>query len=662
METQSKSALSSIQASPKISGATSPKPAFNEDFTFGVEFEFMLLSKKERQDISRFEALGSNALAKDIVRDALSGDLQAQCKACGDLVKFRLPLRQGLLPPKEWENEYDTWEVATENFWPRKYEWVALGGVASDYAWEGVEIKSRMLHPLRCLQVQTSPNSHVHEISYEDEISAVLVQLQHRFTRFDGQEPQNDYLYATDEAGLHVHVGNQLEGLDIGTTKKVLCMSLAFERQVDSVQAIHRIGATDIGTRPLFYPTMPSSAYYTKNDPSVYNVGLADGFLYHCYDRRREAEKGNAAQLSAHPLPAIHPVLKLVTKSAPDYPASHYDDPSVRKASEGFNKDSWLTLVAQAPNIEALLGMYTTAPKNTIVNIKQLNRKMNPWKMKRTLEFRQHRSTLQAEAVISWLRFVVALVAYCESNNTAAIMALLTRDNRVRRSSFDFAELCKLIGCDDNTVRHYTDQLSGAYAHDLRHREKLYAHLAQGTAEPLAPLALFTIQKERTDITPTHVQQRLREKLLMGGYGQYSRDYIDDALGSVKVSEDERRKITLGYRAPIYADQYTSARFTACAPGPDDPGDVTGIVCSLLNTDVSDFWETAGTGVEQDRENSQSDEPPAPLESEQHRRTASSDPPWMAEVLRRTDAATNLSSLNSDDGRGRYIAKSQRQD
>ncbi len=329
-------------------------------------------------------------------------------------------------------------------------------------------------------------------------------------------------------------------------------MSLAFERQIDSIQATHRISGTDVATRPLFYPDrphpskcgniIPPPSWYRKLDCSVYNVGLADGFLYQSYTRRRHAEGGIE-----------------VPSTVADYvyPISAYDHPLVRKASEGYDIDSWLTLVSHAPTISSLLDMYTGYPKSTTINIKQSNPKMNPYQYKKTIEFRQHRATLQAEAVVSWLQYVVAMVGFCESNSMAALLALVNRNSRTRRADFDFPMLCRTIGCGDDVVAHYKNQLAGDYSHTLRQQDKVDAdQTARTRAEPLAELALHSISRERDDINPKHVHKRLREKLLMGGYGQFSREYIDEVLGSAHVSEQEREKITLGYRAPVHVADY----------------------------------------------------------------------------------------------------------
>jgi hypothetical protein len=48
---------------------------------------------------------------------------------------------------------------------------------------------------------------------------------------------------------------------------------------------------------------------------------------------------------------------------------------------------------------------------------------------------------------------------------------------------------------------------------------------------------------------PANVRQRVNEKLLYGGYGQFPKEVVDALVGH-PVSDDVKAKITLGYEAP----------------------------------------------------------------------------------------------------------------
>jgi len=127
--------------------STAQNPVSTADFTFGLEFEFIFVSLKRSPDKDEYDAWGPNAFAVGIVRETLMQPLQARCRICAKLVCVKIPLHDSPVARREWENDYDVWEVDSEPMFPRDHEMNAAGGgllgFGGPYLWHGVEIKSR---------------------------------------------------------------------------------------------------------------------------------------------------------------------------------------------------------------------------------------------------------------------------------------------------------------------------------------------------------------------------------------------------------------------------------------------------------------------------------------------------------------------------------------
>jgi hypothetical protein len=506
------------------------------DLTFGIELEYVLLRRKRSSDSREADPDLLDADAVQIVFNSLAQKLPARCMVCNSRVWFDLPLNRDPL----LTNTYECWNVDNEYFraWSGdEAAQEALGiEAAGEYEYRGVEIISRILHAHKHLEILEPTSTHVHRISYDEEIKAVLRKLKHDFCMLSANRSKNNYLYNGKVAAYHVHIGNYRTGFDLETVKNVLCVSLACERLLDGVHPTHRIDGVEFGTRE-----MSTSNQWATTTPGacmgsgVVNVPLSYTLLLEKYRRdQRELCQRRGVEY---------------VELGPKYPVEYLRDDTIKAASKRSDIDAWMTLVNKAPDLTRLLDLYPSYPKNTVVNILPLH-SQNADPVKKTIEFRQHMATFDVSRIVSWIELTCRLVEFCKRNNAAVIAAHLKPEATLRAPDANVLTLARLIGCNAKTVEHYASLLSGEYAKNARAEEKRLALIAQAAGDPIARLALYSVKRERSDTNRENARRRIMEKLLAGGYGQFPRSFIDSVVPP-NVSEADRRKITLGYKAPL---------------------------------------------------------------------------------------------------------------
>lgn len=334
---------------------------------------------------------------------------------------------------------------------------------------------------------------------------------------------------------MHVHVGNENKGFDLDWLKKITCLYLGCEQQIDTIHPTNRINGVEWATRPVVEYVPFFNAQQTI-DSKVHNRPLSQALMSSQYLRRQrevEAEK-NAQKADAGSL----------------YPGLLFDNDRVREASQCNDRDAWFTLIANAPDIAALHNLYHPHSRNVDVNFRNLDPSHNhALPIKNTVEFRQHTSTFEIDRILSWVDFVSQVVQFVRTQDLTKIIGLFSQQGRLGSPGTDILTLCETIGCSSMTQQHYRNQLTGEYARNVRGREKKQAMNALKGGDPLAKLCDHSIMKERRDLNPGNTRGRQQEKLAFGAYGQFPRSYID-AIAPSSMTETERAKITLGYKAP----------------------------------------------------------------------------------------------------------------
>jgi hypothetical protein len=537
-----------------LSGPPFSSEVMVPNLTFGIELEYVYISKlpanlRKRDNVKQME------LAIEKVREALQQEMHAKCRSCKGDVSFML--NQGEWPDND--PEYTCWVVEYESVSPTGSELNKLPDPhsASDlYFSSGIEIKSPIFKFGQYMKVLESGSAHEHEISHEDEIRAVVDRLRARFTGFHSDQQRDDYLYPNPECSLHVHVGDGQKGFDLDIIQKLMCMGIVCERLIDQLHATHRINGTDCAIRPVIRPSI-FAPEVSRMDDDVSNLPFSLRFLELAY-RQRQLDHGLVEHKS--------------WERGGEYPQSGFKvEPSIQQLCSSSDMDSWMDLVRYAPSPEALVQLYGEKPRRSTVNIRNLTEGLQPDEPRKpTVEFRQHLGTIQANPILCWVDVVVRFVWFCKSRSWGNLDSLLGASGPFRKANVTYQQLCKIIGWKKSTMEHYKNQVAGFYAKNLRHEEHQQA--TEASHDHFAKLALYNIDEQRKSLDPSHVAQRMEEKLMAGGYGQFPRSFLD-ALLRTYASEEEKCQITLGYRSAVQPkDEHEPRIFTAEQDRPSSSG------------------------------------------------------------------------------------------
>jgi hypothetical protein len=328
------------------------------------------------------------------------------------------------------------------------------------YDLSGVEIRSRVLHPRKDLEVREpmSGSSHSHRISCEEEISAVMRTLRKRFCSF-ADERKADYLYANPGCGFHVHVGHPAKEFSLQDVKNVMTIYTACEMMLDEIQAPHRINWTDAGVRT---PTTFELKHFGTNhgrDIRVHNMPLSTAFLLGACRRRLGMgpdggeiamdRNGNIYYHFANPIKGDCPAR---------YPDTHASYKEIEDARCVYSIDAWVKLIQGAPSTNALVQLYGAQSRASVLNLHNVDRPNPRTPGKKTIEFRQASSTTQTEPILSWADFVVKLVWYCQHRDTADILTSIGLDGLLE-PNLNFPRLATTVGCADATLNYYQSLL-----------------------------------------------------------------------------------------------------------------------------------------------------------------------------------------------------------
>ena len=206
-----------------------PKSKFStNDITIGCEFDFILAASGVPG--ARLDPLHGQR----VVRQALSQPLEVNCTIPECKHDFQLPLG------KE-ENEYSTWKVTADPSLrdPSQEE-------DPNIEYYPIEVTSRKLG-LRALILPGG-----HELSYQEEIIAVLDKLNNTFHISKHKKHQPGYHpLITHKCGFHVHVGAGDRVLPFATVRRVFATFIACERQIDGLHTSNRITGTKLGSLPI---------------------------------------------------------------------------------------------------------------------------------------------------------------------------------------------------------------------------------------------------------------------------------------------------------------------------------------------------------------------------------------------------------------------------
>ena len=432
-----------------------------------------------------------------------------------------------------------------------------------DFDTVGVEVTSRKLFADRDVPVPADRDTartdgHQHTIAVDDEIETVLSALHRAFNNNNNPSPpaannneltKQQLLLVNNTCGLHVHVGNDEDGFPLQTLKNVLSLHTAFERVIDSIHSLHRIGGTALALAPL--DTLDDERSNDKaavrglpilHRDQVPNVPLTEHHIARAWCARRNI---------AHPLPPPPEPAPTTTSAAPPtprappYPSSHIaSNPPLTAAISGLHTSAFLETIQATPDIETLVASQPL--KETTVSLRYLSEALHSHK---TIEFRQHAAVSTAAETLPWVAFVTSLVRYAHASSAEQI-----RKNCARVADdggISLRHLLALIAMPVETGDYWLDRVSGVepFFDHVAARAEVEAAFGGGVDSPLRKVALELIDERKAEYDRVAVGKAVRDKFDAGGYGQFSREFID--VYAADLSEEEKVMLTIGWEAPV---------------------------------------------------------------------------------------------------------------
>ena len=481
--------------------------------TFGIELEFLLIGEfpKDRSKAFYF--------AQSLVVDALSMPLLAKCASCHEQHRFKLKIGRSHDPNKPGPSSGEEWIITTDMTaaltTAQRIELGRQGNKANEF---GMELKSRIFTQGQHLPTTDSRDSpHRHCITPEQEIAATLGRLHEAF---------NDPTHATgghakvrmamnESCGFHVHCGNASKGFSLKTVQALTSLYTAHERSIDHLHSTYRIGGTTIGLQP---ENTVQKGYHTGSEypmvgPIPYNAPLSQRFML---------------QASA-----------LGISNSAQVPSNSPAD--------------WINVISAAPSVHDLTRISHRRNHTTTLNLENL-REYNPEgynNPKITVEFRQHAGTMDIDTVLSWLDVVTSLTHFSHHQSSTSTRKLI--DEGLALPNYDPVSFLKTIGCKPSTMQHYRSVLgldSGpSYSTTLMTKELDVVARFKGERKipaSLRALRMLMMGQTTAAFEPEAVKDRIAAKFKIGGYGQFSRAYLD-GISTFSLSDEEKERLTDGW-------------------------------------------------------------------------------------------------------------------
>jgi hypothetical protein len=530
---------------PTVHTPTSTPPAIDAlDVSFGVEFEFILI--EHFPDWKEWQATGH----KDKVFYGLSqvGEVLKntwfKCSSCDD--HFRMPI--GVQPANEsWSPDHSGWNVVADDSMQLTERQKALLK-ENHFDMMGIQVTSRKLFADREQPVPSNDatTDHQHTISTADEIDTVLGALKQAFNSpAAAAAAQNGlrtprWLAVNKTCDLHVHVGNNTKPFPLQTVKHLVSLCTAFERVIDGMHPYTRTGGTGLALATLDVldkePEIRVGAdaleKYAITAHKPYNVAFAEHFIARAWCERRNA--------SDHPSPASTP-------SKPVYPFDKISssNPVLAGAVTGLHAAAFLELIAGASTIDEL-GENLVFGKEMTVSLMYL---LKGWEtFAKTIEFRQHAAVTTPAETLPWIDFAGALVRYAHTSSAEDVHAACT--HAINAPDLSLMDLLVLLPMKQEHLHYYLDRADGREPSydDATARAEVQAAFGN-TGCPLRTIALEVIDGEKEGYDIAAVRKGVKNKFDGGGYGHFSRRFID--VYAPDLEDEEKEKLTIGWEAPV---------------------------------------------------------------------------------------------------------------
>ncbi|PPJ50681.1 hypothetical protein CBER1_07707 [Cercospora berteroae] len=486
--------------------------------TLGVEIECILLQNKLLDDRPMMLSEKKVWSGQEVIHAALSKPMGIICGKCGDFHEWELPLNE---VGSEWleggyEPNYDNWTVGTDVLQLTTLLDKAFIPDFDRFNEYGIEIRSRILHVAghSIKADQRSDCQHRPEVSYQDEIRAVYERLHEEFLNPNLSAQERAWrLFSNHSCGLHVHIGNggPHRRLPLRVVKNILNLHLANERQIDNLHSSTRIDGSALLT----------GGPHEQNDGEVKNCPESSHFIKIAHNAQIE-------------------ILTSIDPAELCYPANQFSrNRSIEQDARLMNIPAWNRIVAKAKTLNDLHDIHYEAMKWCVVNISHTQRHVAGEKKqpKQTIEFRQAAGTLEYQETLAWIDVLVRLVKYADSKSPQNVLEICENIwMSPMWSTLDFLDMLGLRKKDE-TFKHYKRLLglrnrqasrtgdfdysaAESFAKDLRLAETF------GREDFFYEIMKFFAVMQFQEKCPDTVNQRIHEKFMTGGYGQFEKNFL----------------------------------------------------------------------------------------------------------------------------------------
>ncbi|KXT08482.1 hypothetical protein AC579_4425 [Pseudocercospora musae] len=387
------------------------------DMTLGVEIECLLVQDPQVEALPDDSPIAKVTHGRNIIFEALTQPMQAKCSACGSLHTFFLPLNPIFDPGLHHSNSrrYEKWSVITD------------------------------ATPERALRTTLDDRdfNHTHEISCDEETTAIFTVLNAYFNMPHGQRSNSYRLIVNEQCGLHVHVGNGRKSFPFRTIKNVVTMYTANEEQIDGLHAVSRVGGRTL-ISGKFLGVTPSWKHSYNKPWSAHSVDL------------EHAVRNGKAKIWG---PSFPP-------AGQQYPNVLFDErPELKRPALSNDLPSQLELIYEAENLAHLKHLPENEYLHITVKLENLasyephgydqNNSDHLRGKNLTVEFRQHVGTLEPGEVLSWIDVLLHLLQFAHKHTEEQVRALCL--DIWTSPNHDTPRLLKLLGLKESssTFEHY---------------------------------------------------------------------------------------------------------------------------------------------------------------------------------------------------------------
>ncbi|RMY44532.1 hypothetical protein D0865_10494 [Hortaea werneckii] len=536
--------------------------------TLGIELEFVLAHVTTTPQVHRGSP-STGLLGLRVVRHMLQQPVTVRCATCNKKHQTKLTV----ILDEDSDEDYTGWIVTEDDSIRTKEETTHLKEKQGHVRFYKIEVVSRVLSAEMNRDTRQSREKpeHTHSITFSEEISAVLAIINSMSGSTIKNIPGRFYPFVNNSCGLHVHVGNQQDGFPLQTVKNFLTVFALCERQIDMLHSAQRIGGSDLPTQSVqerFLYDRPASGCpaFGLWDDSVYNIPLSAWHhigVHHrlhslqaghetldplaAYGLYLEGELGNRKTYSLKDVDLLDQDIDLLDQVRTGrYPENMFaESTDLEKAAHQYSAGANVVVIQNAPTVLALHSLMATGHESTI---DLANICVFPWDggspdKKMTIELRQHAGTFDVKQVLSWVDFVVSAMTYSHDKQGYEQMAnILFRD-----PDYDAIDLFAELGCNEQTIQHYTSKLYGNDAGELYADSTKIAALNEisklRTTEEgriVAPVLKRSIKQQAMAIHPI--------QLLVGAYGQFSDEDLDRLFSRInpRPAAEAKERLRLG--------------------------------------------------------------------------------------------------------------------